>query len=226
MRTYNPNGIVLWQNDELVAILTGLRRPSRNEKTGDLLQIFIFYKHELPSLAIKSGNDRHCCGDCGRRPILAKESELEPCYVTLWRGPDSVWKCWNEGGYINWDLSLHIFRDKFVRFGAYGDPVFIPLDIVSSISSACKAHTGYTHQWSEPAYIGYRKFFKASVDSFREYWQAKAMGWSTFRARRESDRLQSKEHVCPASKEAGFRKQCEACMLCNGHGWDIAIVEH
>ena len=226
MRTKNHNGLVLWQSDELVAILTNIKRPSRNEKTGDLLQIFIFYKHELPSLAIVSGNDRHCCGDCGRRPLLAKESGLAPCYVTLWQGPDSVWKCWESGGYPNWDGSPYIFRRKLVRFGAYGDPAYIPLDIVSSIADACKAHTGYTHQWNDPMYITYRKFFKASVDTQQEYNKAQALGWSTYRARGKEEPLQSNEHVCPASKEAGRRSKCETCMLCNGHGWDMSIVEH
>tara|TARA_Y100000310_G_C20698945_1_gene827884 strand:+ start:2502 stop:3182 length:681 start_codon:yes stop_codon:yes gene_type:complete len=226
MRTINPNGLVLWESDVLVVILTNLRRPSRNLKTGDLLQIFIFYKHELPSRAIVSGNDRHCCGDCKRRPLLAKEYSVAPCYVLLWQGPDSVWKCWNDGGYGIWDGGLHIFRDKLVRFGAYGDPAFIPKNITSSIIGACKAHTGYTHQWADPMYITYRDSFKASVDTFQEHHQAKTLGWSTYRARGEGEKLQSNEHVCPASKEAGQRKQCETCMLCNGHGWDMSIVEH
>ena len=226
MRTKNPNGLVLWENDELVVIVTNLRRPSRNEKTGDLLQIFIFYKHELPSRAIVSGNDRHCCGDCKRRPLNSGHYGVEPCYVLLWQGPDSVWKCWKDGGYEQWDGKPNIFRHKLVRFGAYGDPAYIPRRIVSSIVRACKAHTGYTHQWESKKYKAYKDLFKASVDTFEEYWQAKALGWSTYRARGKDERLQSNEHVCPASKEAGLRSKCETCMLCNGHGWDMSIVEH
>lgn len=222
----NPNGLILWESQRIVVILTGLKRPSRNDKTGKLMQVFIFYKHELPSKAIKSGNDKVVCGDCKRRPVNAKKYGVNPCYVILWRGPDSVWLCWKNGGYARWNLDTSIFNGKLVRFGAYGDPAYIPQDIVWSIAKACKGHTGYTHQWRNEQYRGYRKLFKASVDTVWERGRAKEMGWSTFRARGKDEILLDGEHECPASEEAGFRKKCESCMMCNGKGWDEAIIEH
>lgn len=222
----NGNGMVIWESNTLVAIATGFRNRSSNKKTGDLIQVFIFYKHTLPSEAIVTGDDWHSCGDCGRRPILAKKSGLKPCYVTLWRGPNSVWRCWRDNGYKKWDGSPEPFKGRLVRFGAYGEPVFIARDVVSDIARYCKGHTGYTHRWADPSYESFRSLFKASVDSGDEYRKAKGLGWSTFRATGADEKLFENEHVCPASKEAGFRKTCEACMQCNGKGWDEAIVEH
>jgi len=222
----NKNGLVIWESKMLVAIVTGVKRPSRNSKTGGLLQVFILYKHTLPSNAIVSGEDSFCCGDCKRRPLLAKEYGVKPCYVELWRGTNDVWRCWKRGGYKKWDGDPAIFSGKLVRFGAYGDPVLIPRDIVSDVVRMCKAHTGYTHQWEDPMFLSFRSVFKASVDTEEEYARAKKLGWSTFRVRGGDEPLLENEHVCPASKEAGSRKTCETCMLCNGHGWDETIVEH
>ena len=222
----NPNGLILWESQRIVTILTGLKRPSRNDKTGKLMQVFIFYKHELPSKAIKSGNDKVVCGDCKRRPLHASQHGGKPCYVLLWRGPDDVWRCWERGGYARWNKETSIFNGNLVRFGAYGDPAYIPQDVVWSIAKASKGHTGYTHQWADAMYFGYRKLFKASVDTEWERKRAKALGWSTFRARGKDENLLEGEGVCPASEEAGFRTKCESCMACDGRGRDKAIIEH
>ena len=64
------------------------------------------------------------------------------------------------------------------------------------------------------------------MDPVWERGRAKEMGWSTFRARGKDEILLDGEHECPASEEAGFRKKCESCMMCNGKGWDEAIIEH
>ena len=61
----------------------------------------------------------------------------------------------------------------------------------------------------------------ASVDSIKgymkEYNQAQAMGWRTFRIRENEDNvLMENEMICPASKEAGALTTCEQCNLCGG----------
>jgi hypothetical protein len=42
------------------------------------------------------------------------------------------------------------------------------------------------------------------------------MGWRTFRVRTETESLQANEFACPASPEAGNKKQCITCKACDG----------
>jgi hypothetical protein len=71
----------------------------------------------------------------------------------------------------------------------------------------------------------------ASVDSRREYADAKAAGWRTFRVRTVAEPLAATEIACPAADEAGKKTTCERCKLCNGarrndNRRDIAIQVH
>lgn len=119
-----------------------------------------------------------------------------------------------------------------VRLGAYGDPAFISGVTLSRILRYAAGHTGYTHQWRLERSQRFRQYLMASVDSEREQREASALGWRTFRVRREHEALGSTEIVCPASDEAGKRTTCERCRLCSGHRGagetrkDIAIVAH
>ena len=51
----------------------------------------------------------------------------------------------------------------------------------------------------------------------KEYEQAQELGWRTFRIRESLDNpLMDNEFVCPASKEAGVKTDCEHCGACSG----------
>jgi cytochrome c len=61
-----------------------------------------------------------------------------------------------------------------------------------------------------------------------EHWNS---GRRTFRVIQDlKELIKGKEILCPASKEAGRRVQCNACKLCGGtsikSSKSIAIVEH
>jgi hypothetical protein len=59
------------------------------------------------------------------------------------------------------------------------------------------------------------------VDNEDEWWYATYNNWRTFRVRGLGDaEVNDKEFVCPASEEAGKKKQCHECMACNGVGED------
>jgi hypothetical protein len=69
----------------------------------------------------------------------------------------------------------------------------------------------------------------ASVDSLDEYTEAQAMGWRTFRVRRQDDAVTDDEKPCPASEEAGHRTTCRDCGLCCGRERDaksVVIIAH
>jgi len=46
----------------IVAVLTGVGRPSRNPKTGPMVQLWIMRSDVEPHVAVKSGADASVCG--------------------------------------------------------------------------------------------------------------------------------------------------------------------
>jgi hypothetical protein len=128
--------------------------------------------------------------------------------------------------------SVHLLESKivemsagrYIRFGTYGEPTLVPLDLVSDMVKASKSHTGYTHQWAKKP--DYSVYFMASTHSEIQSNQAKNLGFRSFIA---TDKPLVGAVVCPASKEAGFKSTCEKCGLCSGARKgtkNIQILEH
>ncbi len=219
-------GKILYLDSERVVIAT---TESENRKTGDMVQVWILARDVSPVDAVRAGSDSTVCGDCKHRGGFAERT----CYVNVGQAPSSVWRAFRRGSYDFLEASDYsaFFRGRKVRFGAYGDPAYMPLDILAAVAEASSGWTGYTHQWRvcDP---GYRQYLMASVDTVGEYLQAKAAGWRTFRVRNTSDFLLTlNEITCPASNEAGHRTQCERCLLCSGSREnetrkDISILVH
>lgn len=200
------SGYILHEDSFRVAIITGFRN-SANRKTGAMLQVWILVKAQNPIKAIQTGKDSLVCGNCPHRGLS--------CYVEIGRAPMAVWKKYNRGGYDRL-TDFSVLRDWNVRFGAYGDPAFIPQAVWQNVIANCRRFTGYTHQWRNPLFAGLRGFLMASVDSHEEQIQATMAGWRTFRIQSVGNARFSDEIVCPASKEAGERVQCDKCLLCCG----------
>jgi hypothetical protein len=69
----------------------------------------------------------------------------------------------------------------------------------------------------------------ASADTESDVAVANAAGWRTFRVAQVGSPTLSGEVVCPASKEAGEKVQCDRCGLCQGskiRAKNIVIVRH
>lgn len=217
--------MILYENDTIVAIITGLTGSSSNVKTGDMAQIYILVRDQKPTEAIKNGDDWLICGDCVHR-------KDKTCYVNAGQGPTSVWKAYKKGSYPQLDKAKlkQSLRWKSVRFGAYGDPAFIPLDIVKLISEACISWTGYTHQWTD-CLQDFKKYFMASVESMTEQLIASDAGWRSYRVINSEAKLSRKgrEVLCP-HESTGV--QCRDCGLCDGTtgkhgaGKSIAVRVH
>ena len=225
-----PNGAVVYHGPSMingapiVAVLTGLERPSANPKTGDMLQLWIMSAAALPLDASQTGEDAAVCGGCKHRPKFGGT-----CYVSLFQGPRAVWTVWNNGDYLDTapDDIAQLVKDRLVRLGAYGDPAAVPEDIIRKLADAAKGHTGYTHQWAAPSFRWLQDICQASVDSLPEYHKAVSQGWATFRVRPVGETVpQANEFNCPASEEGGKRTNCADCLACNGTGKHIVITAH
>jgi hypothetical protein len=149
------------------------------------------------------------------------------------QAPYAVWSAYQRGRYPFLAMAdyAQVFQGRKIRFGAYGEPVLIPLDIVAEVARVSEGRTGYTHQWANPSYQAYRAYVMASVDSPQEYAAAKRLGWRTFRVRTADGTLMPREIICPASDEGQHKSTCADCKLCSGTyandpRKDIAIVIH
>jgi len=215
-----PIGIILWSgkslidNERIAVVATGIFSKSENRKTGDMIQTYIIRRDIHPMLARRMGEDKSICGNC-------KHRENSTCYVNLCHGPIGVFHALVDGSYRPYkDSDLELFKDRVFRIGSYGDPAAVPFEIWENICKIVKSYTGYTHQWKK-CDQRLKKYCMASVDSIigytKEYQQARALGWRTFRIRESLDNLlMDDECVCPASKEAGVLTTCEKCNLCGG----------
>ena len=195
--------MILFETDLYVIIITF---KSLNNKTGDMCQIWILNKEFDPVTAVKNGSNSIICFDCKHKG--------ETCYVNQGQAPLSVYKAYKKGLYqpLNYDVLKFQLKHKSVRFGAYGEPVLIPIELVQFIAQNSKGWTGYTHQWNDKKYADYKRYFMASVDSPDEYEIATRNGWRCFRVGTDTQTL-SGERVCPNTVND---LQCRDCRLCDG----------
>jgi hypothetical protein len=224
-------GYVLHQDDQRVVIATRGRESEANSKTGFAWQVYILAVKYSPIDLIRRKRDSLVCGTCKLAGTFAERA----CYVRIDQGPQGVWKAWKRGRYAFLPRCRYaeVFSGSFVRWGAYGDPAFIPRDVVSWVSFFADGHTGYTHQWASPAAAWLKDTLMASVDTPEEYAAAKRAGWRTFRARPQGAAILKGEIGCPAAPEQGSKTQCNKCKLCDGlkHGVadprkDITVEAH
>jgi len=208
------DGPSLLDGKPIVAIATGFDDKSDNEKTGDMIQIWIMRRDIDPILAQRLGEDSSICGDC-------KHRDFGSCYVNIGKSPLAIFRAFHRRSYDYYSDDIgNPFTNKMVRIGAYGDPTAVPLAIWKDIIDVAKGVTAYTHQWKtcDPEY---KNFCMASVDSIKgymkEYHEAIAMGWRTFRIREDEDNiLMENEFACPASEESGKKTTCNKCGTCSG----------
>ena len=201
---------------------------SNNEKTGDMIQTWILRKDLRPLEAIAQNEDSSICGDCKHRG--SGHGKQRSCYVSVYTAPTRVYDAFIRGRYPEKPLE-EIVGGRSIRFGSYGDPAALPLNLLVNAAKASAGYTAYTHSWKHIA-PEYRQICMASVDSRQEYLEAKCLGWRTFRTRLSTHKVYSRELICPASAENNIRT-CETCLACCGTHFDernkagdVCIVIH
>jgi hypothetical protein len=203
------NGFILHEDSQRVIIATGFETASDNRKTGDMIQVWILVKSVSPTEAIKSGLDRLICGSCVHRGD--GHGKERSCYVNVGQAPLGIWRAWKAGAYLPLP-SASVFAGRKVRFGAYGDPTWIPLSLALAIAGVSSGWTGYTHQWRKPSLQGWRSLLMASVDSIAELVIARSLGWSTFRVTPDLDH-HTVETLCASDRNG---TPCVDCLACAG----------
>lgn len=237
------NGIILYEGSStidgspIVALATGIERGGSNIKTGDMIQVYIMRSDMNPLQAVQTGDDYAICWNCPHRGSVVTDPKTglrsnvgRSCYVTLMHGPRVVYDAYKRGlyGAVPPAKARKLLRRKPVRLGAYGDPAAVPFAIWDEVLANVTELTGYTHMWRERPELS--AFCMASVDSEAERYEAKALGFRTFRIRSKEAPLVKGEGHCPASEEMGKVIQCRDCLLCGGAlskaKADLSIVVH
>ena len=220
----NPNGLILWEGisaidgvTPIVAVATGIKRATKNEKLSKrrskVVQVWYLPRDTSPAHAVKTGDDRAVCGDCVHRP-----SKRGSCYVITFQAPQAVWNAYHRGSYAHWDGDPEVFRGRYIRFGAWGDPASVPPGTLDDIRDVAGKVSAYTHQWKDERFASLRHWVMASVDNVTEHASATLSGFRTFRIRGSGEKLLPGERQCPSADEAKTSEamDCERCGGCNG----------
>jgi hypothetical protein len=233
-----PNGLVLYRGPSLlaaapiVAIVTGLWRPSANRKTGAMLQTWILREDQNPLDAVHTAGDVAICGHC---PLRAAPLTGRRCYVNVGRAPLAVYRAYQHGLYPPVQSPAEIARaarGRIVRLGSYGDPAAVPTSIWRALVSRALRWTGYTHQWDRPDFDPrLLDLCMASVETHAQIQNlaTRHPGARYFRVRSPGASIAPHEMQCPAATEAGELLRCEACGACNGRagrGRSVSTVAH
>jgi len=77
----------------IIVLATGIDTPSKNQKTGPMVQTYILRKDISPSEAVRSGADYSICGNCIHRGCFDRKRS---CYVEVHKGPTSIWRAFTK----------------------------------------------------------------------------------------------------------------------------------
>ena len=232
----NENTVLMYEDNIRICLLSGLKIPSSNVKTGNQLQTYIILKNASPLDAVKSGDDVLICGDCIHRGNVAtkyidqidvesndsiecvntthgvncvncnlcngthkapnaksiwikshgaSKNGQRSCYVNVGQAPQGLFRSYKIGNIAPYDKDIHnrYIEGRNVRFGAYGDPAFIPLTVWRNLAHLASNITGYTHQWRHELKQAYKLYCMASCDNKLDVIDAKRLGWRVFEVR-------------------------------------------
>lgn len=199
----------------VIAIGFETRPDKANPKTGEAIQIYSIRADMLPLDAVQTGQDKAICFDCPLRGDNGYSGRT--CYVNLSNGVRSVYQSFLDGQYPYLPESDYAkaFSGRFVRFGAYGEPVLLGQHKTALIASLCSGWTGYTHQWKASWASWAKPYFMASCSPHADWTADKAIanGWRAFDVRPEGKPCPTGLIDCPAYSRG---IQCNKCKLCSG----------
>ena len=227
------NSAVIWEGKspydgaEIMAVAVCIEDPSKNRKTGWMIQIYILVKNVPPVEAVRLELDASVCGNCSMRWNNGGGCYVIPLFITL------TWKKAQDAPRITpTELAKRANKTNTpIRQGAWGDPAFVPMDVWEELENAVsnKKGSSYTHQW-ESVSPEYAKFSMASVENLKQKADALALGYRTYRQVDNESEIQKDEMLCLNSSRG---IQCRDCGQCGGNRSkashrqkNIVIVRH
>ena len=222
-----PQGVVMYRGKSLigpqqvVVIATGLVTPSKNKKTGPMIQVYILIDELDPLEAIRQGGNQGACGKCGFQGYWDTDAQKFKdviCYVNKGQGPSRVWDADYEANYPAYDEEQHrhLFAGRRIRWGAYGDPAAMPVAVIRKFSAICDGHTGYSNQlfWIDKRRANaLAQFLQCSCANRAQDAEAKRRGWRTFLVVPKGKEGPSDSIECPYYTRG---INCHDCLLCSG----------
>ena len=216
------NGFVLYRGPSLIGdgdIVAIATLESKNEKTGDMVQVWILPEHDDPLAALHNGTNDGVCGNCplqGTRVDGRMENRV--CYVNLGQAPLGIWRAYKRGSYpmFNRAVDQPMLEDREIRIGAYGDPAALPTSLVKYLASVGSSWTGYSHQlfWIDQRRAkALAKYLMASCHTKAMDAEARRRGWRPFTAIAEGQTPPENSVHCPHYTHG---VQCRDCLLCQG----------
>lgn len=150
------------------------------------------------------------------------------CYVLTFHGPRSVY---NGKTDLTRETDKALKEGQGFRFGSYGDPTAVPLNVWKDLMEKADYSTGYTHQWRETYAQEYKGVLQASCNSIEEVIEARAMGWKVFATWKDIEKKDFQDAgilvtQCPSDPTLPSKRTCEECRLCDGRRADIFIKPH
>ncbi len=232
--------MIIYEGDSLIdgsPIVVIGTWPTRNTKTGAMVQFWVLRRDIHPNEAIRKGQDVAICGECRMRGPNGDSSERS-CYVNP-MALGAIWKKYKAGGYQRanvWPSRPGVSADLYAplqwpqwapyRLTAYGDPGAVPLKVWQALLRTQPAGvmrperfksgwTGYTQLWREERIQEYRGLFHASVFTTEDAIYAVQLGWRYFFADAIVGPTVLKATECRHASSDG-RIQCDRCQACSG----------
>ena len=233
------NGVVLYEGpsaidgSKIVLIATGFDKPSKNSKTGPMVQTWILRVDVSPMEAQKQNLDVSVCGGCKLKPywqrlkLIRAILGLKRCYVDTSKAPNSVYNAYCAGLYphiseldeMELETVQTITGQNKLRIGSYGDGMAIPYDrLMGAIKLlGYPKTTGYTHQWRMKGSHKFANVLMASCETEKDAKRARAIGFNIAY-------VDPKKSTCPAQNSDTVT--CQTCLKCNGTSGDVVFSTH
>jgi hypothetical protein len=226
-------GFIVYEGPSLIGdgapIVGILTLDSANEKTGNMLQLWILPVERSPLDAMQSNDNSAICGNCplqGWFDTDAGKMIDRVCYVNVGQAPEGIWRKYWRDGYPNYVRRTHehYLEGREIRLGAYGDPAALPVPLLRYLTEACDSHTGYSHQlFSIPRNRADKvaEFCMCSCENTAQHNEALRRGWRAFTVIRPDQPAPAKSVECPFYSHG---VKCIDCGLCKGSGMQAKSV--
>jgi hypothetical protein len=231
-------GFIMYQGasalngDPIISIAT---LHSANDKTGDMVQLWILPSEISPLEALKTNNNKGACGSCKLQGWFdGKKMQDRVCYVTVGQAPQGIYKAWKRKKYPIYNPKIHAkkLRGRKIRLGAYGDPAALPCELLEHLVNLSIGHTGYSHQLFDiaktdrPLADRLAQLLMVSCDDNAQHDLATSYGWRTFTVKTPDGDIPDGAIECPFYSH---NVQCEDCLLCCGsakNAKSIYVIAH